>query len=114
MRVLLDENIPHILRFHLPGHEVTTAAYAGLAGLKNGQLLEAAEAAGFAVLVTGDKTLHYEQNLTGRALAIVALSAISWTVIESYIHQIAVAVDAAAVGSFTPVSCGNFSRNNRM
>lgn len=28
------------------------------AGLKNGKLLEAVESAGFAVLVTGDRTLH--------------------------------------------------------
>jgi hypothetical protein len=87
-----------------------TAAYAGFAGLKNGQLLDAAEAAGFAVLLTGDKTLHYEQNLTGRAMAIVSLSAISWTVIEPYMLQIASDVGRAAPGSFTHVQCGEFSR----
>ena len=33
------------------------------AGLKNGQLLDAAEAAGFTVLVTGDRNLQFQQNL---------------------------------------------------
>ena len=35
--------------------------------LKNGKLLQAAEDDGFEVLVTGDQTLHHEQNLTGLA-----------------------------------------------
>ena len=57
-RVLLDENIAHILRVALqaliPHNEVVTASYAGFAGLKNGALLSAAEDDGFDVLVTGD------------------------------------------------------------
>ncbi len=40
----------------------------GWAGLKNGELLQAAEDKGMEVLLTGDGTLHYEQNLTGRRL----------------------------------------------
>jgi hypothetical protein len=51
-RILLDENVPHDLRHHLGQHETMTVAYAGFAGYKNGQLLDAAEAAGFDVLVT--------------------------------------------------------------
>jgi hypothetical protein len=54
-RVLLDENMPHILRKFLAHHETQTAAYAGFAGLRNGTLLSAAEDAGFEVLVTGDR-----------------------------------------------------------
>jgi hypothetical protein len=80
--ILLDENIPHDLRAYLP--HAYTAAYAGFAGLKNGKLLDAAEAAGFDVLVTGDKTLPCEQNLTGRKIALVCLSAASWPVIEPF------------------------------
>ena len=65
MNVLLDENVAHDLRAFLGHHETYTAAYAGLAGLKNGLLLDAAEVAGFEVLVTGDKTLQYENELVG-------------------------------------------------
>jgi hypothetical protein len=82
LKILLDENIPHDLRAHLPNSY--TAAYAGFAGLKNGELLDAAEQAGFDVLITGDKTLPYEQNLTGRKIALVCLSAVSWPVIEPF------------------------------
>jgi hypothetical protein len=37
--VLLDENMPHQLRALLPGHDVSTAVYAGFGGFKNGELL---------------------------------------------------------------------------
>lgn len=57
MKVLLDENLPQLLR----NHEVFTVRYQGWAGLKNGELLKAAEDNGFEVFVTGDQTLLYEQ-----------------------------------------------------
>ena len=69
-RVLFDENLAHTLRHHLGEHEAVTAAFAGLAGLKNGELLKAAEGDGFDVLLTGDRTLHHEQNLIGRMIAV--------------------------------------------
>jgi hypothetical protein len=70
-RILCDENIAHTLRRHLNHHETFTAAYAGFAGLKNGRLLDAAEKDNFDVLVTGDQTLRYEQNLAARNIAVV-------------------------------------------
>jgi len=81
----------------------------GWAGLKNGQLLNAAEAAGMDV-VTGDRTLIYEQNLSGRKIALVSLSAVGWPVIEGHVAKIAEAIDAATPGSFIRVDCGKFVR----
>jgi len=52
--------------------------YMGFGGLKNGELLSAAEVAGFEVIVTGDKTLEYEQNMKDRKIAVVSLSAPHW------------------------------------
>lgn len=98
------------MRGYLANHETVTAAYAGLAGLKNGALLRAAAEAGFDVLVTGDKTLQYEQNLAGLNIAIVLLSANAWLVIKPHVAKIAAAVDSAPRGSFTPVDCGVFVR----
>ncbi|MCU1258102.1 MAG: hypothetical protein JWO80_987 [Bryobacterales bacterium] len=109
-KVLLDENLPHTLRHHLNHHQTLTAAYAGLAGLKNGKLLDAAVSAGFDVLVTGDKTIQYEQNLAGWTIAVVSLSAVEWPLIFSKVAKIIGAVDAALPGSFTLVDCGAFSR----
>ena len=109
-KVLLDENLPHTLRHFLAHHDTQTAAYAGFAGLKNGQLLAAAESAAFDVLVTGDRTLHLEQNLSWRKLSIVSLSAISWPVIEPHMTRIVAAVDAVEIGAFVQVDCGVFRR----
>ena len=63
--------------------DVATVTYMGWAGLKNGELLQAAENDGFDVFVTGDQTLAQEQNLAGRRLAVVALSAIQLPIILS-------------------------------
>ena len=47
MRLLIDECVDEGLRLLFPGHECQTAHFADLAGLKNGRLLEAGEAAGW-------------------------------------------------------------------
>ena len=64
MRVLLDECVSEGLRNYLAGHECQTARYAGFAGLENGQLLTAAEAAKFEVLLTVDRGFEYQQPRT--------------------------------------------------
>jgi hypothetical protein len=110
VKVLLDENLDHRLRKNLGSHEVFTASHKGWDGFKNGKLLQAAEDDGFDVLVTGDQTLRYEQSLTGRRLAIVALSSVEWRIIKDYLPQIIAAVDSARSGSFQAVDCGTFSR----
>lgn len=110
MKVLLDENLDHALRTLLGGHEVVTAAYMGWAGLNNGELLQAAEDNGVEVLLTGDQTLKREQNLAGRRLAVVALSAIQLPIIRNNLPAIVAAIDRAVPGSFQIVDCGTFSR----
>ncbi len=71
MRVLIDECIDERFRNHLPGHDCQTVRYTGLAGQKNGELLTAAETARFDVFVTTDQGIEYQQNLTGRNIAII-------------------------------------------
>jgi hypothetical protein len=71
--------------------------------LKNGELLEAAEAAAFDVLVTSDKGIKYQQNLTGRKIALVVLSQGRWKPVRQRLDVIAAAVDAATPGSYTEV-----------
>ena len=75
MRVLIDECIDERLRKHLPGHDCQTARYAGFAGLNNGDLLIAAENARFDVFLTVDQSIEYQQNLTGRTIAIIIVRA---------------------------------------
>lgn len=75
MQLLLDECVDERLRLLFPGHECQTARFAKLTGLKNGRLLEAAEAASFDVLVTVDQNIPYQQNLAGRRISVMILSA---------------------------------------
>ena len=85
----------------------------GLSGVSNGKLLAAAEAAKFDVLLTGDKGMAYQNNLTGRHIAVVALSAVSWNVLKGRIAEVQRAVDRAVPGSFVAVECGAFLRPRR-
>jgi hypothetical protein len=110
VKVLLDENLDHALRPLLKPHEVVTAAHMGWAGLKNGELLRVAEESGIDVLLTGVQTLGHEQNLEGRRLAIVALSAIQLPIIRENLAAIITAIARAEPGSFRIVECGVFSR----
>jgi len=75
MKILLDECVDQKLRHEFTEHECQTAAYARLAGLKNGALLAAAEAAGFEILITTDQEIPYQQNLNGRRISILILRA---------------------------------------
>jgi hypothetical protein len=106
LRVLLDENMPHQLRAHLPDHDVFTAVYVGFGGFKNGELLRAAETAGYDVLLTGDLSLEYQQNMTDRKIAVVSLSANNWRVVQDHLPAIDAAIRAAQSVSFSRVACG--------
>jgi len=73
MRILIDECVDERLRFYFKGYDCQTARFAGLAGLKNGRLLEAAETAGFDVLITVDQKIPDQQNLASYKIATVIL-----------------------------------------
>ena len=69
MRVLFDNGTPRGVATALSGHTVEEARSHGWDTLRNGELLDAAEAAGFDVLLTTDRSIRDQQNLTGRRLA---------------------------------------------
>lgn len=73
MRILLDECVNERLRHHLTGYQGQSVRYTGFSGLKNGELLAKAEAAGFDVLLTVDRGFQYEQSLQGRRVAVIIL-----------------------------------------
>jgi hypothetical protein len=78
MLVLFDQATPVGIRPYLKEHTVQTTAQRGWDKLKNGELLKAAEDAGFDVLVTPDKNIRYQQNLKAHAIAIVVLANAQW------------------------------------
>jgi len=75
MKLLLDECLPRKLKGYLSGHECHTVPEAGWAGKKNGDLLFIAEESGFDVFLTLDRGMEYEQNLKGREIAVILISA---------------------------------------
>jgi hypothetical protein len=66
-------------------------------------LLEAAEQAGFEVLITTDRNMRYQQNVTGRKLAVIVLGKGRWTLVKPCLSQIADAVNASIAGSYAEV-----------
>jgi hypothetical protein len=72
-KLLLDECIPRKFRNHLSGHDCLTVPEAGWSGKKNGELLALAENAGLQVFVSLDQAIEFQQNLTGRNIAVILL-----------------------------------------
>ena len=103
-RILLDTNMPTGLRAVLSDHEVVSAPKMGWGALENGELLAAAEADGFDVLITGDKNIAYQQRVTGRRVAIVVLSTNHWPTIQAQKELVVVAVGGATAGSYAEVA----------
>lgn len=104
MKILFDQGTPVPLRLYLLPNLVRTAAQQGWASLRNGDLLNAAEAAGFDLLLTTDRNLSYQQNLdrhlAHRKIAIIALDLQQWPRLRPHAEEIAEAVNAATPGSF--------------
>jgi hypothetical protein len=100
VKVLFDVNTPRKLRSLLNHHEVITAQEQGWEKLANGELLRAAETAGFDIMVTADQNIAHQQNLKNRRIALVVLSTNAWRVVRTYGEAIAAAVDSAKTGSY--------------
>jgi hypothetical protein len=102
LRILFDKNVPVGVRRFLPKHEVHTIVEMGWdPQLENGELLRAAQAAEFDVILTSDQNIQYQQNLTGRKLALVVLGSNLWPVVRAYAAAITAKVDAAMPGSYS-------------
>jgi hypothetical protein len=103
MRILFDHGTPSGVAKSLLGHEVTEAIERGWDRLSNGTLLKLAEEAGFDLLLTTDKNMRYQQNLTGRKITIVVLGNSTWRIVRLYLDRIAAAVNEAVPGSYAEV-----------
>lgn len=97
-RVLLDHCVPRGVAKELPHCEVKTAFHQGWAALKDGELLRAAQNAGFEVFITSDKNIRHQQQIAGVPLAIMPTNRLQSLL--SLFSLIAQTVDAARPGSF--------------
>lgn len=84
MRTAFDKNVPVGVRRFLTGHEVRTFAEMNWPPrLENRHLLDAAERLGFDLMVTSDRNIRRQQNLTGRKLALVVLGSNIWPIVRN-------------------------------
>jgi hypothetical protein len=103
MLILFDHGTPRGIARALQCHTVKEARAQGWDTLSNGDLLKAAEDAGFDVLLTTDTNLPNQQNLEGRKLAVVILSRNRWSLVRPVMQQIVDAVNGAKPGTCTLV-----------
>ncbi len=103
MLIIFDQATPVPIRPYLEGHAVRTAAQQSWDKLGNGDLLTAAEEAGFDLLLTTDKNMRYQQNLAGRRIAIVVLGQQQWPQLRPHIQRVVETVNAATPGSYAEV-----------
>ncbi len=76
MPVLIDECIDERFRNSLPGHDCQIARYAGLAGLKNGDLLTAAETGNIAIVIFCTKSNRLKYLLPHVPVCLVQIESI--------------------------------------
>ncbi|MEO7659963.1 MAG: hypothetical protein ABIV48_10145 [Pyrinomonadaceae bacterium] len=97
MIVLFDQGTPLPVGKYLSNHTVLSAFEKGWSELENGELLAAAEAESFDAIITTHQNLQYQQNLTGRKIAVVVLLTTNWLRIE---RNISIVLDA--IGDISP------------
>jgi hypothetical protein len=103
MRILFDQGTPVPICRYLTEHIVGISADLGWARLRNGELLAIAEGAGYELLLTTDKNLRYQQNLSKRKIAIVVISHAQWPALEPNVQRVLDAIHAAVPGSYAEV-----------
>jgi len=83
----------------LAGHDCTTAQRRGWGGVENGELLRLAEGE-YDLFITSDQNVRYQQNLTGRKIAILELSTNDLRRIDAAASAIQNATNAVRPGEF--------------
>lgn len=102
--ILLDQNAPKRLIRALPGFRIARAYERGWSQLTNGDLIAAADDAGFDIIITADKNLRYQQSLAGRSMAIIVLETNRWEHVEDNLDLVVIAIGNAEPGLFTEVT----------
>ena len=100
--MLLDECVDRRLATDIQGHDVKTVPEAGWAALKNGDLLSRAQQE-FDALVTIDRNLPFQQDLSRFFIAVIVLRAQSNRVadLRRLIPELLTALPVARRGAVT-------------
>jgi len=82
---------------------VVTAQSLGWDTLTNGELIMAAEQAGFDVLLTTDRHMRYQQSLNNRRIAVLVLENAQWPFLKNHVASVESAVEGAEPGRWSIV-----------
>jgi hypothetical protein len=104
MKILFDQGTPVPLREHMPEHNIDTAFELGWSQLQNGELLNEAEKSGYEVMITTDRNLKYQQNLSRRRLAILVLLTTSWPLIQQRVEDIRAKLASLSSGDYAEIA----------
>lgn len=102
MRILLDECTPRILKKRLITWTVSTVQEMGWAGLKNGDLLQAADGR-FDIFITTDKNLQYQKRVTGLNFAVLLLPSNQVPIVEKLIPVVESELTKVRAGDFVEI-----------
>ena len=75
MKLLLDENLPKRLKSDFPEHQIYTVSDLHWNGKTNGELLKLMLDNKFDILITFDKNLQYQQNLSKHPIPVIVINA---------------------------------------
>ena len=103
MKILFDNGTPKPIARTLTGHDVMFARQIGWHELENGELIQQAEDAGYDMLLSTDKNIRYQQDLSGRRIALVVLGNSQWPMVRQHLDKISEAVNASTPGSYIEV-----------
>ena len=103
MKILFYQGTPLPLRRSLTGHTVDIPSNKGWSTLQNGALLDAAEEAGYEVLITTDQNIRYQQNLSRRTISIIVLMKATWPRIRNHQEDILQAINSIAPGQVVEI-----------
>jgi hypothetical protein len=104
-RVLFDENLPRLLRRKLAEFEIRTVQEEGWGSIRNGELLRRAEGK-FDVLLTADRRMQYQQQLTSFGIGVVVIRTprLQLALLERGIDELKVALAEVKAGEVVHVT----------
>jgi predicted nuclease of predicted toxin-antitoxin system len=112
MKILLDQGTPLPLRYSIAGHSIHTVREMDWTYLSDYELLEAARANGFEVLITPDKNLSTHHDLGAGSIAVVILTKSRWKLIRMVLGDVEAALENATPGTYTEVEIPDLPSDN--
>ena len=106
-RVLFDEDVPRQLRRELPEFQIRTVQEEDWSSVKNGELLRRSSQS-FDVLVTADKRLRHQQNISRYNIGVVVIATRDTRLprLQEVVDELREAIRDVPPGSVVTVSGG--------